>query len=851
MSVTAIYTGNSIKYKQDGTQVRAKVPRFETGLCSQGIMGEEGVTPLPQNCFFTAYTGTLDDDTEDTFTNWINYIVGTGRTEAVSDSDFGGVAMKVVQTDSTVAGQIRGAYNERTLAAMGLVVGDTISLAARYKMSAQTSSYVMIRINCYNDVYASMGILYLVNAATAAVANYTEVKLENQVIPAGTTRVRFQAFIYSTAAYSGQNNWLIVDYFTCEKKAYCTSPTDVTRAAETLAIPTAGVFTKGSATVEFTFEPTSTQVVTGKTGVLWYCWIDNNNRYMLAVNADGRVYAAAKSGGADVTTYNAGDPVLSVGTKYRISVKWNGTTMCHYVAGVKGLDGDVAYVEPVGTLPANTYLGSSNAGANYANGIYDDLCISSTARQDADMATRGAQTTPLTKDQYTTALITFDNTLRDKVGDYSVTDNSPSAGYIAWSNLDIQYEGIIYNVADGNTDLKFAWWDYDDPYVLQTSNTLPTLTDDDVLVFFNKNGTHLTVPKATIIEGGLIVSESILTDALAANSVTGVKILAGAISADHIAANAIGADKIAASAVVAEKIAAGAVTTAKLAAGAVTANEIAANAVTATKINVSDLSAINANLGNVTAGTISADVVVAGVVKYRTIGVPTNNPAPSGITVITNPNGTMNIKLEWSAYTQGTNQADHLIIFWKKGTAPLGAPTVNDSPTYCNVNTSAGSYYTFEGVNPADNFSFGIAAARRTENGMEIGAIQSPTSAPDWQDVTSGTPNYTGNIQGNAALHQLVYAGNGSTIVKYPDNQAPDDVTVTLPSSFQGTGFTLDNITLSLKTWVVQAAFLQNLYLDKISVNQANGTFVVRAYSNYYESGTHYGAVTFTYMVIV
>ena len=70
------------------------------------------------------------------------------------------------------------------------------------------------------------------------------------------------------------------------------------------------------------------------------------------------------------------------------------------------------------------------------------------------------------------------------------------------------------------------------------------------LCFFNKNGTHLTVPNTTVVDGGLIVSESILADALAANCVTSVKILAGAISAEKIkiAAGAVGAEKIAAGA---------------------------------------------------------------------------------------------------------------------------------------------------------------------------------------------------------------------------------------------------------------------------------------------------------------
>ena len=173
---------------------------------------------------------------------------------------------------------------------------------------------------------------------------------------------------------------------------------------------------------------------------------------------------------------------------------------------------------------------------------------------------------------------------------FIVLDNSPELGCIQWADLHISYKGTTYEVADGYTDNRYVWWDYSDPYHLQATNDLPALTDDDVLVFFNKNGTHLTVPNTTVVDGGLIVSESILADALAANCVTSVKILAGAISADKIAAGAVGAEKIAAGAVIAEKIAAG--------------------AVLADKIGVDELSAITANLGTVTAGKIETEVLV-------------------------------------------------------------------------------------------------------------------------------------------------------------------------------------------------------------------------------------------------
>lgn len=157
---------------------------------------------------------------------------------------------------------------------------------------------------------------------------------------------------------------------------------------------------------------------------------------------------------------------------------------------------------------------------------------------------------------------------------YSITDNSPSAGYIAWAGCRIVYKGVDYAIEDGNTASAYVWWDFDNPTVFQTTNTLPTLTDDDVLVFFNKNGTHLTVPTASVVDGGLIVAGSIVASALSADCVTAEKIMAGAVTAASLAVNAVGASAIAAGAIVGDHISAGSISAEKLQAGVVTADKL-------------------------------------------------------------------------------------------------------------------------------------------------------------------------------------------------------------------------------------------------------------------------------------
>lgn len=79
----------------------------------------------------------------------------------------------------------------------------------------------------------------------------------------------------------------------------------------------------------------------------------------------------------------------------------------------------------------------------------------------------------------------------------------------------------------------------------------------------------------TSIHGGSIITRTITTEQLAANSVTANEIATGAVNAKHVAANSIGA------------------------------NHIATHSITADKLNVNSLSAVSSDIGYINAGTIT------------------------------------------------------------------------------------------------------------------------------------------------------------------------------------------------------------------------------------------------------
>lgn len=150
---------------------------------------------------------------------------------------------------------------------------------------------------------------------------------------------------------------------------------------------------------------------------------------------------------------------------------------------------------------------------------------------------------------------------------YTLSHQTPTPTSISWSGVHIVYDGVDYPVADGNTNQKFVFWQLSNPTVLQTSNTYPSLTIEDAIVFINSLGTGLSVLESSVIEGSLVIPGTIQAGALAANSVSADNIVAGAITADKVAADAITANKIAAGAITAEKISASAITADKIAIG--------------------------------------------------------------------------------------------------------------------------------------------------------------------------------------------------------------------------------------------------------------------------------------------
>jgi hypothetical protein len=114
------------------------------------------------------------------------------------------------------------------------------------------------------------------------------------------------------------------------------------------------------------------------------------------------------------------------------------------------------------------------------------------------------------------------NLARPILDGFTISDNSPSAGSIAWADCNIVYKGTKHTITNGTTNLKYVYWTLaTTPTTFKTSATKPTLTDDDILISINDGGIHrLTVGEGRMVNGAAVLDGSISSGELGSGAVT-------------------------------------------------------------------------------------------------------------------------------------------------------------------------------------------------------------------------------------------------------------------------------------------------------------------------------------------
>lgn len=227
---------------------------------------------------------------------------------------------------------------------------------------------------------------------------------------------------------------------------------------------------------------------------------------------------------------------------------------------------------------------------------------------------------------------------------FVITDNSPTAGKIAWADCNIVYKGTVYEIDNGNTDKKFVWWEADStPTKFKVGDAKPSLTDDDVLVCINDGGAHQMVigvgrmtPGSSILTGTVdsaeIAAGAVLTGKIASSAITEGLLATGAVTVNKIGAGAVSDVKLATDSVTSEKIKESAVTDAKINTGAVSETKLAANAVTSGKIKDDAVTSGKIYAGAVTSAKLADNAVISDKINSGAVtsGKLADNSVTSG-----------------------------------------------------------------------------------------------------------------------------------------------------------------------------------------------------------------------------
>jgi len=203
---------------------------------------------------------------------------------------------------------------------------------------------------------------------------------------------------------------------------------------------------------------------------------------------------------------------------------------------------------------------------------------------------------------------------RHAITGYTLTNNSPVAGSIAWADLKMVYSGSNYDIANGNSAMKYIWWSpTTTPLALQSSNTKPVLGPGEVLLFLNTAGS-----------GKVMLSDTnaSLPTAIGDGSVDSGAIIAKAVTQTALGDKVVGSGQLGDLAVTAGKINAGAVNSSNLFTnGVVNSTVLGDNAVVAGKIATGGISAAGqfAN-GVVNTAAIGDDQIVTAKIAQNAVG---------------------------------------------------------------------------------------------------------------------------------------------------------------------------------------------------------------------------------------
>lgn len=80
----------------------------------------------------------------------------------------------------------------------------------------------------------------------------------------------------------------------------------------------------------------------------------------------------------------------------------------------------------------------------------------------------------------------------------AILNNVPTLSYISWKNMLITYDEQTYQITNDYTMKPYIYWDYNNPYVLISSNEMLKELAGRFYIIFNDRGNQTLVPQTEI-----------------------------------------------------------------------------------------------------------------------------------------------------------------------------------------------------------------------------------------------------------------------------------------------------------------------------------------------------------------
>ena len=300
-----------------------------------------------------------------------------------------------------------------------------------------------------------------------------------------------------------------------------------------------------------------------------------------------------------------------------------------------------------------------------------------------------------------------------------------------------------------------------------------------------------------IVDGSLLIAETISTDKIAANQITTDLIASNTVIARHVSASSVVSALLDVQLILADNIDANAITTEKLAANQITANKIAANQITANQIAANQITADLIAAGSITAESIDSNSIISEVMLANEINA--NNLTVAQLSAITADFGDMTAG---QMRNQGANSIPDA----------NSAPSGSESGAHIDLNNGRfvfgdvsqyilwdGSDLTLSGVTIDETAIINAASGipflldNGVQEGENVGTIDFTTNLN--VSVAGSPPVATVSGLSDAQIRGLLSGGTGITYTSSTGNIALTNSSLTVNSNTVALGSSITLVT--------------------------------------------------------